>query len=78
MSETEVMELGRRIERLMEHPDFREAIIESYINSTALAIGSGFYDDEGQRLELMAVSHLKRWLEERIDEAKIIQMERAK
>jgi hypothetical protein len=76
MNELEVMELGRKVERLLQNKDFIDVISVSYIEGKAMAIGTSFDGSIDQLDTLKAVSHLNSYLTECVEQAKIIKKDR--
>lgn len=76
VDEQDVVDLGKAVSRLYENKDFQKVIEELYIDEQALTIGRSFEGSEDQLDTLKAVSHLRSWLDQRIEDAKILKLEK--
>ena len=72
VAEDVVVDKGKAVERLYASQDFQEVILKDFIESTAIDVGSSFEGSESDIEALKAVSYLKRWLEQRVEDAKMI------
>lgn len=64
----EAIALAQAVRDLMNDMRFKQVILENYIEETTRAIGSDFDNTPEQIDALKAVTHLKRWLDQAIDE----------
>ncbi len=71
----ERLDMAMALERLRMNPDFKKVIVSGYIDETALRTGSSFTGANDEILDLMAVSHLRRWMDGLTDDGKAIRDE---
>jgi len=64
-------ELAKKLEILMKDKLFKEVILGEYIDATAQKLGSSFDGNSETVNTLMAITHLKEWIDTTIEYAKI-------
>ncbi len=74
MDEQNTIDLGKAIQRLYENKDFCKVIQELYIDEQAMRLGKSFEGSMEQLDTLKAVSHLSTWLEQSVENAKILKL----
>ena len=70
--EVDVLEMSRAVDRLHKSEDFQKVILEGFIYSQALSTGTSFEGSMDDVDTLKAVSLLNRWLQDKIEQGKII------
>jgi hypothetical protein len=75
MTETEIMKLGRQLERLHGHEDFQDAILGAFMTDLRKELTTGFDGAQDAIDGLKAIAYFEDWIEQSVEYARQIQQE---
>ncbi len=72
VDQVDIVDTAKAVKRLYDNKDFQKVILEGYIESQVISLGTNF-DGLDEELDMLkAITHLKRYLDAKVSDAIIV------